>query len=194
MSKSIDKLSDLKIDEKHKKFDFYKSKIKEAYKFSLRSKHPTTKVGVVLYKKNKRIDFGINSYPSSNKNLIKEIDKEVKKDFSKRHNLFNHAERDAIFKCAKKGVKIDKTTMYSFWAPCFNCCLSIISSGISEFVFHRDFFDKYNELSKKGETSTNWEAELIESLKLLKNQGIEIVRVSGKVGSKGVINSKEYVF
>lgn len=41
-----------------------------------------------------------------------------------------HAERNAIYDAAKRGVALDGSTMYLPWYPCADCARAIIQSGI----------------------------------------------------------------
>jgi len=45
-----------------------------------------------------------------------------------------HAERNAIFNAAAKGISTRGTTMYLTWYPCADCARSVIQAGISYLV------------------------------------------------------------
>jgi len=48
-----------------------------------------------------------------------------------------HAEMNAIYFCAKHGIKISDTKMYLTLSPCKNCALAILQSGITA-VYYLD--------------------------------------------------------
>ena len=45
-----------------------------------------------------------------------------------------HAERNAIYKAAKKGISLNNSTIYINWWPCVDCCRSVIQCGIKRIV------------------------------------------------------------
>ena len=45
-----------------------------------------------------------------------------------------HAEENAILQCAKDGIKIEGTTLYTKMSPCYNCAMRIIRVGIKRVV------------------------------------------------------------
>ena len=47
----------------------------------------------------------------------------------------NHAEKDLIYKAARKGIATDGLTMIMPWLPCIPCANTIISSEIEKMVF-----------------------------------------------------------
>ena len=54
-----------------------------------------------------------------------------------KYTWIEHAERNAIYKAASKGVSLEGTTMYINWWPCVDCCRGIIQSGITKIVSSR---------------------------------------------------------
>lgn len=53
-----------------------------------------------------------------------------------------HAERAAIYQCAKEGESTEGCTMYCLWYPCADCARSIIFAGIAELkCFEPDWND-----------------------------------------------------
>ena len=54
-----------------------------------------------------------------------------------KYTWIEHAERNAIYTAAAKGIPLEGTTMYINWWPCVDCCRAIIQSGISKIVSSR---------------------------------------------------------
>ena len=46
-----------------------------------------------------------------------------------------HAERNAIYKAAKLGIKLDKATMFTTHFPCNECARAIVQSGINRLYY-----------------------------------------------------------
>ena len=67
-----------------------------------------------------------------------------------------HAERNAIYRAAKKGISIHRATMICTWFPCVECARAIIKSGIKRLYYLEEpvaelrlfSFDKSLELLK----------------------------------------------
>jgi len=69
--------------------------------------------------------FGYNGFPrGANDNVSERYEKPLK------YMWTEHAERNAIFKAAKEGLKIDGCSMYVTYFPCADCARAIIQSGI----------------------------------------------------------------
>lgn len=53
-----------------------------------------------------------------------------------------HAEENAILQCAKDGIRLEGTTIYSKMVPCYNCAMRIVRVGIKRVVtkkrYHAD--------------------------------------------------------
>jgi dCMP deaminase len=50
-----------------------------------------------------------------------------------------HAEENAILQCAKDGIKIEGSTLYTKMAPCYNCAMRIIRVGIKRVVADKKY-------------------------------------------------------
>jgi dCMP deaminase len=48
--------------------------------------------------------------------------------------FFEHAERNAIYNAAAKGISLLGSTMYLRWYPCAKCASAIIQSGIARLI------------------------------------------------------------
>ena len=94
------------------------------------SKDQKKKVGAVIVDSDNRvIATGYNGIPQGCND-----DDETRHIKPKKNFFFAHAEANAIFSCAKSGVKTKDCVMYLTWYPCCDCCKAIIQSGISKIV------------------------------------------------------------
>jgi len=70
-----------------------------------------------------------------------------------------HAEANAIYFCAKNGLKTNGTVLYTTMSPCVQCALAIIQAGIKK-VYYRE---KYRDTS---------------GIDFLKKNGIPVIQLS----------------
>lgn len=94
------------------------------------SKGRRTKVGAIIIDENKTPrNNGYNGFP-----------RKVREDIKQRHErpykylYTEHAERNAIYHCARKGIATEGCTMYVTLHPCAGCARAIIQSGIIRVV------------------------------------------------------------
>ena len=87
-----------------------------------------TKKGVaaIIVKDDNIISHGVNELPKGCLKLKERCEAPLK------YNWILHAERNAILKAAKEGIKIDGCSMYVTYFPCSDCARAIIQSGISK--------------------------------------------------------------
>ena len=104
------------------------------------SKDTKKKVGAVIVDDDKRIlSTGYNGIPQGCNDDDKTRYVKPKKNY-----YFEHAESNAIFSCAKSGVKTKNSNMYLTWFPCDKCARAIIQSGIKKIVcYEPDYQDDY---------------------------------------------------
>jgi deoxycytidylate deaminase len=93
------------------------------------SKDPSRGVGAVIVSPSRQIvATGFNGLPRGIEDRPERLERPVKYD------LICHAEMNAIIQCARNGVTPVGSTMYTSFAPCVHCTLSIIQSGIVRVV------------------------------------------------------------
>jgi len=111
--------------------------------------------------------------------------KELKERFEgdNKHMYPNHAERDLIYKAARKGIKTEGLTMIMPWLPCIPCANAVISAGIKQFVIHKQMVER----TRKG-----WQKELKDAVQIMKEAGINIIAYDGVVGAKAYMHSQEW--
>lgn len=84
-----------------------------------------------------------------------------------------HAERDVIYACGRKGVSTEGSTMYCPWAACTDCARAIIAAGIERVVVHKQMMDK---------TPDRWKAEIVIANTMLDEAGIVVDTYDGPIG------------
>jgi len=115
------------------------------YLVGMRSKDGHTHVGsVIVDHDNILVSTGYNSLPRGI-----EIDNEQKRlsrEGGEKYFWMEHAERNAIYNAARRGILLKGCKLYVPWMPCTDCARAIIQCGISEVVIHQngqDFYDKH---------------------------------------------------
>ena len=152
--------------------------LKECYDYSKKSNHPSTHNAALLIRDNKVILGGVNILPLGVKMIKERFEGENK------HVYPNHAERDLIYKAAKKGISTDKLIMVMPWLPCIPCANAIISAGIKKLVVHKQMVERTRE---------GWQEELKNAVQIMKEAGVGIIAYDGKVGAKAYMHSQEWM-
>lgn len=155
----------------------YKEFLKKCYDYASKSNHPSTHTAALIVNKNKIILKGKNVLPPGVKNLKKRFEGENK------HMYPNHAERDVIYKAARKGVKTKGLAMVMPWLPCIPCADAIISSGIKTLIVHKQMIKR---------TRRKWQKELKDAVKYMKEAGIKIIAYDGLVGAKAYMHHENW--
>lgn len=85
------------------------------------SKDPDRKVGSVLVRPNGTIaTVGWNEFPAGLADLA---ERRLRPD---KYLFTEHAERNAIYTAAIKGIKLDNTTLYQRLHPCHECARALV--------------------------------------------------------------------
>ena len=169
----IDQLSNVNIT----KDESYKNFLWDCYKYASKSKHPSTHTSALLVKNKKIILRGRNDFPIGVRFTKERI-------FGKnKHIYLNHAERDLIYKSSKNGIKTNGLTIVMPWLPCLQCANAIISSGIKKLIVHKQMIER---------TRKEWQKELIEASKIMKEAGIKIIAYDGIVGAKAYMHGQKW--
>lgn len=131
-----------------------------------KSKDPSTKVGCVITGPNHEvISTGFNGLP------IGVDDKYSPERYERPHKYLwaEHAERNAIYLAARRGVPLEGGTIYVNFYPCADCSRGIIQSGIKNVVV--------NELSEEMndfDLLNRWEEQINVSLNMLHEAMVKI--------------------
>lgn len=121
-----------------------------AYEQALKSVCLRAKVGVVLVKDGKVIAQGYNNVVGGVRTCSEVgcLRDELKIPSGQRREVCRNicAEQLAITEAARNGVELDGSVAYVTTFPCHICAKLLVSSGVSEIVYDKDYPD---ELSKK---------------------------------------------
>jgi len=136
-----------------------------------KSKDRSTKVGAIITDQdNIIVATGFNGFPRG-----------VDDDMSQRHerpakySFTEHAERNAIYAAARKGITLSGCKIYISWFPCCDCARGIIQSGIVEvYIDARDF------LNKKTYWDERWYDQMVDSVDMLTEAEVGIYMWSDK--------------
>lgn len=73
-----------------------------------------------------------------------------------------HGEMNALLKCAKLGKPTNGAILYVTHAPCHNCAISILASGISEVYYVNKYRDELGlDILKEGKVKvTQWDTNI----------------------------------
>lgn len=139
--------------------DWDKRFIELSHHISKWSKDRKKIVGAVIVDEDRRIiSTGYNGVPQGCDDNDESRQIKPKKLF-----YFEHAERNAIFSCAKSGIKTKNCTMYLTWHPCADCARAIIQSGIKRVVCYQPDW-----------TDDSWGETFRISKEMLTEAGIEV--------------------
>jgi len=172
---SVFQQSNVKITRNKK----YRELLRECYKYSRKSDHPSTHNAALLVDKSGKIVLkGLNILPPGVKKRKERYEGENK------HKYLNHAERDVIYKAARKGIKTRGLTMVMPWLPCIPCANAIITSGIKKLIVHKQMIIRTRE---------EWKEELINAVRMMKEAGVKILAYDGEIGVKAFMHGKEWI-
>lgn len=90
----------------------------------------------------------------------------------RKYSVTEHAERRAIYRAAKYGIKLDGATLYSTWAACTDCARAIVESGIYKLVRH---FPPHDE------TVDRWLESVSLGDELMRAGNVQIIDVHGSI-------------
>lgn len=144
------------------------------YLSAMKSKDRSTKVGAVIVGPDNEVrSTGFNS-------PCRGID-DSRSDIHVRplkYSFFEHAERNAIYNAARIGVSCKGSKIYVTWCPCVDCARSIIQSGITEVVVHKE---------NPNNTSERWIESLILAKEMFSACGIKFREWSGRLVNPQII-------
>ena len=130
--------------EKMKRPDWDQLYLTMCYLVGMRSKDGHTHVGsVIVDNDNILVSTGYNSLPRGIE--IDEEEKRLSRDGGEKYFWMEHAERNAIYNAARRGIHLKDCKLYVPWMPCTDCARGIIQSGISDVVVHQNGQDFYDE-------------------------------------------------
>jgi dCMP deaminase len=142
--------------------------LREAYKFAVEnSTDPSTQNGAVIVVDGKIVARGANHFPLG----VQEND--LRWQRPAKYQYVEHAERNAIYDAASRGVSTQGSIMYCPWFACADCGRAIIQSKITEVIGHN---------TPLHETSPNWKDSIAVAIQMFKEAGVKFSYVSGEIG------------
>jgi dCMP deaminase len=114
------------------------------------SPDPRTKVGCVIVGPDRGVRAeACNTYPNGTLNGIPERTQAPLK-----YVWIEHAERNAIYLAARRGISTDGCTVIVELTPCVECARAIIQAGIVQVVINQDRSAEYEGERYSGEHPT----------------------------------------
>lgn len=156
--------------------------MKHSYLIATKSKDPHTKIGATIVRDNAIISEGFNGLP-------KGVDDNKSERFERPEKYYwcEHGERNAIYHCARNGIKTEGTTLYCFGIPCADCARAIIQSGIKKVVIHEQWEDVgINKNNQK------WNESVQRSKDMFDEAGVKIYSLCLELGVETMIDGKIY--
>jgi dCMP deaminase len=133
------------------------------------SPDPKTKVGCVLVGPDRSVrSEACNTYPSGVLDGIQE-----RTEAPLKYIWIEHAERNAIYLAARRGISTEGCTMVVELIPCVECARAIIQAGVVQVVINEDRSAEYRGDWYSGEHST--------ALAMLAEAGIAVRFVSPRL-------------
>ena len=157
--------------------------MRHVYLIAQKSKDKYTKIGAVLVKNNSIIGEGYNGIPRNVSDSIEERQERPEKYF-----WFEHAERNAIYNCARVGISTENAVLYTQGVPCADCARGIINSGIVEIVVHEQF--ENDIISNMNQNK--WIDSATRSYMMFKETKIKYRIFSGKLNMKTLVGGKVF--
>lgn len=152
--------------------------LRAAYLAATNSKDTSNQNGALLVAGNGRHSSGVNNFPPGVKYTEERATTRPDK-----YRYFEHAERNAVYNAARKGVQTHDATLYCPWAACCPCARAIRCSGVTNIVLHKQ---------RMMMTPERWLDDVNMALSMLEEAGVGIHYFDGPiVGTKQVIVNGE---
>ena len=117
-----------------KELKYHDAYLDMAKRWSLLSHAKRKKVGAIMVKGDQIISDGYNGTPAGMDNSCEDKKGET-------HWYVQHAEENAILKCAKNGNSAKGSTLYQTHSPCKQCSKLILSAGIERVIYMVQYKD-----------------------------------------------------
>jgi len=143
----------------------------EAYKYAMDKSHdPVTQIGCVLVSPFEGVvTYATNTFTHG----IVPSDEMFERP--NKYAYIEHAERNAIYRCALKGYCTAGLSIYCPWWCCADCARGIVQSGITRFVGHHLMYDI---------ATSRWRDSIDKGMEILEHGGVSVVNWEGKIDRK----------
>ena len=105
--------------------------LKKAYIYASRSQDPSTQNGAILIHPEKGIVLGASN------SLVEGSHDDVWSSERKYHYV-EHAERNVLYKAARRGIPTVGLTLCCPWFACSDCARAIVQCGIKKVIGHKN--------------------------------------------------------
>jgi dCMP deaminase len=121
------------------------------------------KVGAVIFDQNRNPrGFGYNGPPRNILDTNPQVWQKPHKNW-----LFEHAERNVVYACARNGISCDNCTLVVTHWPCCDCTRAIIQSGIKSLIVDEACLDPTGTFYQK------WQEQIQVSQNMLNEAGVK---------------------
>jgi dCMP deaminase len=155
--------------------------MRHAYLIASKSKDPRTQIGAVLVRERRVISEGYNGLPQGVNDDVEERQQRPLK-----YMFFEHAERNAVYGCARFGFSSAGSTMYTQGIPCADCARGTIQGGIIEIVTHKPWEDIFATSS----ATPTWQESCNRSKEMLLEAGIKLRTIDDLLGLNSKLDGK----
>lgn len=151
----------------------HKIYLTEAYKYARDKSHDKhTQIGCVLVSPHEGVvTYSTNTYTHGVIPSSEMLEK------PRKYTFIEHAERNAIYRCALKGYSTSGLTMYCPWWCCAECARGIVQSGITRFVGHHLMYEMATD---------RWRPSIDDAIDILAAGKVEVINWEGKIDQKDV--------
>jgi dCMP deaminase len=141
-----------------------------AYIMAMRSPDKKTRVGAVIVDKdNVVVAMGYNGWCRGSSPWG---DDDPRHERPLKYMYTEHAERNAIYNSARKGVSLSDCTLYVTIAPCMDCTRAIVQVGINKVVIHHNGQEAYNQAY--GLDEHKWTEDHKQATQLFEDAGVNV--------------------
>lgn len=133
-----------------------------AYRMALNSPDLSTQNGAIVIARDGRIAMGCNKLPMGVEVTSERLER------PKKYLWTEHAERNAIYDAARRGIRTEGATMFCPFIACHDCARAIVQSGIISVVTHTAM-----------QIPGRWSESVEVGFEILNEAGVEIEFISG---------------
>lgn len=153
--------------------------MRHVYLAASKSKDRSTKIGAVIVLDQHILATGYNGFPIG-------VDDNVEERHAKPEKYFwaEHAERNAVFSCARVGVSAKGAWMYTQGIPCADCARAVIQAGITAIIVHKQWMIP----QEAGTFSARWAESCNRSRQMFKEARVEVVELNLLLGVEGFVD------
>lgn len=153
--------------------DTKRTYLKRCYTYAKKhSPDLSTQNGACLVAPNQGIvSFGANVFPRGVQYTPERSERPLK------YTFVVHAETNAIFAAARKGVRTEGLIMVCPWFACADCGKAIIQAGIVKVIGHKKIFDN---------TPERWKESIAAAFTMFEEAGVETELLEGDLGGDSI--------